>query len=77
MKRGTRKYRCAECAHEQGIHFTALDRRSKTRCERCGSLWLDPVSPEALKEIVDKSTNRVIGPKESLGVAISNSFRAR
>lgn len=48
--KGKRKYRCCDCGADQFLHWTALIRRFRPRCVRCGSYGLDPVTQEAKEE---------------------------
>ncbi len=48
--KGKRKYRCQECGHEQYLHWTERDRRSRPRCMGCGSARLDPASQGAKED---------------------------
>lgn len=38
--------KCAECGHNQVVSAAERSRRSRPRCTRCGSHYLDPVPLE-------------------------------
>jgi DNA-directed RNA polymerase subunit RPC12/RpoP len=64
--RGKRKYRCAECKHEQFVHWVERARRTRFRCSNCGSTWLYPVTKEGVEDLRAEGDNREIGPTGSV-----------
>lgn len=52
--RGTKKYICAECKHEQFEPWIIQDRAARIKCPGCGSLRYEPKTVEAKADIADK-----------------------
>jgi len=48
---GRRKWQCLDCTHAQYVHWVERNRRSRLRCGRCGSLWMEPASGGAKEEM--------------------------
>ena len=70
MKRGSRKYRCEDCACEQTISRQERDRAARPRCCGCGSPRIEPVTAEAKRDIIFGNRNLVEGEKS--GVVLSS-----
>ena len=60
MSKGQRKYQCADCQNTQMEHWTALARRCKPRCTKCGGTFLLPYSDSAHDQDVRAGTARAI-----------------
>ena len=52
-RRGTRKYRCEDCAHEGFEHWTARNRAALIRCPRCGSTYYELKTKKAKDDAAD------------------------
>lgn len=49
-RKGQRKYECQECKETRLVHWVELNRRSRPRCNACGSQWLEPYSEAAIED---------------------------
>jgi len=56
-RRGTFKYKCADCGNEQMVASVERARRTRPKCMRCGSAALDPVTSEGRTHIKIGNTN--------------------
>lgn len=59
MKRGARKFFCGDCGNEQPIHWVERERRFKPRCQKCGSLRLEPKTVEGKDSILEEGNRRI------------------
>lgn len=60
IKKGSRLYRCGDCAHRLFVEPRAFDRASRPRCHRCGCTFLEPVSDGAAENEIKHGTARAI-----------------
>lgn len=58
MRRGQRKWKCADCGEESIHHWVERNRASRLRCPACGSIHMDPVTKDARNEIVNNEEMR-------------------
>lgn len=58
--KGQRKYECVDCKSTQMEHWTAMQRRNKPRCTKCGSTFLNPYSEGAHEQFDRAAAARVV-----------------
>ena len=71
--KGKRLYQCDDCHEQQFIHWVELNRAAKPRCLKCGSSRLEMVSPEAVKEMLNRQQRRSEGAVGS--TVLSNTIK--